>query len=464
MPSSSASAAACSGPAPPNAASVNSRGSWPRCTETILSASAMAWLTTSITAAAAVRASMPSGSARRLRDRGFGRGVVDRQVAAQQRALVEVAEQQVAVGDGGLGAAAAVADRARIGAGALRPDAQRAGAIDPGDRAAAGGDLGQVDHRHADRMAGAVHPAVAAGAAADLVLGRRLVLAVADQARLGGGAAHVEGEEIAAAGLPRHQRRGDDAGRRARLHGHGRHGDGLAGFEDAAVGAHHVEARQALGARRLLQALQIRREDRADVGADGRGAGALELLDLGQHLARRDRPARRQARRAGARRGCASCSGLRKLNSSETATASTRAAFSAAISGVDLGLGQRRDDRAVGADALGDLEAAVARNERRRRVLEQVVEVGAGRAAQLQHVAEAARGDERGARALLLEDGVGDDGGGMRQQADVGGGHAVALHGGLQRGEHALGQVARRGRHLGDADARRSRRRSAPRR
>ena len=123
--------------------------------------------------------------------------MVDRQVAGQQRALVEVAEQQVAVGDGRLGAAAAVADGARLGARALGPDAQGAGAVHPGDGAAAGRDLGEIDHRHADRVAGAVHPAVAAGAAADLVLGRRLVLAVADQARLGGGAAHVEGEQVA---------------------------------------------------------------------------------------------------------------------------------------------------------------------------------------------------------------------------------------------------------------------------
>ena len=38
-----------------------------------------------------------------------------------------------------------------------------------------------------------------------------------------------------------------------------------------------------------------------------------------------------------------------------------------------------------------------------------------GRAPQLQHVAEPARGDEGGARAVALEDGVGHDRGGVRQ-------------------------------------------------
>ena len=44
-------------------------------------------------------------------------------------------------------AAPAVADRAGIGAGAARPDLQRADFVEPGDAAAAGADLDDVDHR-----------------------------------------------------------------------------------------------------------------------------------------------------------------------------------------------------------------------------------------------------------------------------------------------------------------------------
>jgi hypothetical protein len=99
------------------------------------------------------------------------------------------------------------------------------------------------------------------------------------------------------------------------------------------------------------------------------------------------------------------------------------------------------------------LEAAAARDQDGRCVLEQVVEVAARGAAQLQDIAEAARRHKGGARTFLLEHRVGDHGGGMRQQADIGGGNAVAVHGGRQRGEHALAQVTGRGRYLGDADA-----------
>ena len=64
--------------------------------------------------------------------------VIDRKVTAEQRLLIEVAEQEVAIGDGRLGAAPRVASGAGIGTGAGGADAQRSGAVDPGDRSASG--------------------------------------------------------------------------------------------------------------------------------------------------------------------------------------------------------------------------------------------------------------------------------------------------------------------------------------
>ena len=55
----------------------------------------------------------------------------------------------------------------------------------------------------ADGMAGAVHPACAARTAADFVVRRRLIIAAADQARLGGGPAHVERNNVTPSGLTR---------------------------------------------------------------------------------------------------------------------------------------------------------------------------------------------------------------------------------------------------------------------
>ena len=58
----------------------------------------------------------------------------------------EQAEHEVGVGDGRHGAAAAVTGRSGVGAGALGPDAERAGLrVDPGEAAAAGADRLDVD-------------------------------------------------------------------------------------------------------------------------------------------------------------------------------------------------------------------------------------------------------------------------------------------------------------------------------
>ena len=123
----------------------------------------------------------------------LGRPVVDRQIAGEQGAAVEVAQQQIAVGHRWLRTAAPVAAGSGHGPRAIRANAKSAGAVHPGDRAAAGRNLRKVDHRHPDWMAGAVHGAIAARLAADLIFRRRLVLSVANQARLGRGATHVEG-------------------------------------------------------------------------------------------------------------------------------------------------------------------------------------------------------------------------------------------------------------------------------
>ncbi len=85
----------------------------------------------------------------------------------------------------------------------------------------------------------------------------------------------------------------------------------------------------------------------------------------------------------------------------------------------EIGLGQGRDDRAVGGDALGDLEAEPAFHQRLRLAVGDVVKPWRAEAADLEHVAEAARGDERDARALSLDDGVGRHRGGMHELADL---------------------------------------------
>src|SRR6185503_6701018 len=66
----------------------------------------------------------------------------------------DIAEHDVGIGYGGLLAAAAVADRAWLGAGAVRPDNDHT-AIGAGDAAAPGADLDHLHGGHVDGQAAA---------------------------------------------------------------------------------------------------------------------------------------------------------------------------------------------------------------------------------------------------------------------------------------------------------------------
>ena len=86
-----------------------------------------------------------------LLERGAGAGDVELHLAADQLLRI-IADHRVGVGDGGLRAAARIADRSRPGAGAARPHMQEPAVVHPGERAAAAADLDQIDHRGAHRQ------------------------------------------------------------------------------------------------------------------------------------------------------------------------------------------------------------------------------------------------------------------------------------------------------------------------
>ena len=112
----------------------------------------------------------------------------------------ELADHHVGVGDRER-SAAAVAFRSRIGAGAVRADAE-ARAVEMQDRAAAGRHRVDQHHRRAHAHAG------------DLGLERALVLAV-EMRDVGRGAAHVEADQVREAGLASGLRHADHAARRS---------------------------------------------------------------------------------------------------------------------------------------------------------------------------------------------------------------------------------------------------------
>ena len=153
-------------------------------------------------------------------ERLLGGGAADSERATQEVVGVEDARDELRVGDGGLGAAALVAGRAGLGTCALRANANGAAGVDPGDRAAAGADLDDVDDGHHHRVAGVV------GAPANLVLGGRRDLAVEDQRALGSGAADVEVDDVGLAAAGADAGRPDQAGGGAGLDHRDRAGAG----------------------------------------------------------------------------------------------------------------------------------------------------------------------------------------------------------------------------------------------
>ena len=262
----------------------------------------------------------PQRRRHRVVDRAFRRRGVDAQRTAQQCVAIQPAQHDVGVGHRRPRAAGAIRGGARIGAGTVRPDLQRAAGIDPGDRAAAGADLGKVDHRHADRMAGAVHPALRIGRAADFVFRGDRDFAADDDAGFRGRAAHVERDQVRPVKLPPRQRRGDHAGGGAGFHHGGGQPQRLGDVEHAAGRAHHVQRRQPKFRCRALQPVEIGSQQRPDIGADRGGAGAFEFADFRQHLAGQVHGDIRQcSAQRGTDRGVHGVS-LRKENSSDTAT------------------------------------------------------------------------------------------------------------------------------------------------
>ena len=151
-------------------------------------------------------------------------------LAAEEAVGADAAEDDVGVGDGQLGAAAPIADRARVGAGAVRTDLERADLVDPGNAAAAGADLHDVDHRHHRRMAVRISADVIA-----LGDGR---LAAMHEAGLGRGAAHVEGDGVLVAEIAADLRGRNDAADRPGFHHGDRHLLGGVRRHQAAVRLH----------------------------------------------------------------------------------------------------------------------------------------------------------------------------------------------------------------------------------
>ena len=101
-------------------------------------------------------------------------GLIEAHFTAEERFRPDAPQHQIGVRDGRLRAAAAIADRAWVGAGAVRADLERADIIAPGYRSAACTNLDDIDHRQHHRVTGCI--------TADVIARRQRRLTVTDQA------------------------------------------------------------------------------------------------------------------------------------------------------------------------------------------------------------------------------------------------------------------------------------------
>ena len=190
-------------------------------------------------------------------------------------------------------------------------------------------------------------------------------------------------------------------------------------MREAAVGQHEEEAaRNAFGAQRLLQALEIDLGQRPHIGVGHRRAGAQVFADLGRDVGRqRDRQILETL-------GDGSADGALVRGIGVGVQEADGEAFDALLHQVG-DLGQRgidveRDlDRAVLRQPLLGLAPPRPRHQGLGHLDEEVVELVLALAADLQHVAEARGREQAGLGALALDQRVGEERRGMHHAADL---------------------------------------------
>ena len=202
----------------------------------------------------------------------FRLSLVELHSAAEEMIRVQNAGNDIGIGDRGVLAAAVVANRARVGAGAIGTDLQPSDRVDARDRAAARADGMDVEHRQRDR------PQV------DFSLGGDHRIALMDQRDVAASATHIESDDVVDADpLASAHGRNDAAGWTGEDGGHRLLSRP---FERryTAVGLHDVElrCRNTHLAHAVFQTVQVTCHHRLDIGVDDRGAQPIKLANLRQ--------------------------------------------------------------------------------------------------------------------------------------------------------------------------------------
>jgi len=317
----------------------------------------------------------PHAVAEAVEDRQSGLEV-ERQAAAEAGGRIDVAQGDMGVGDSGLFPTQAVGGRSRAGPGAFGADPERAAGIDPGEAPAPGPHRVNGDRGHSTNVA------------VDGPLVADLRPAALDPAYVGGGAAHVEGDDPAVAASPPHLGGGHDpAGGTGKKEGRGED-CGFLSFHEPSGRTHHSDPVRE-GRRLFRQPAQITGHPGLEIGIENGCGGPLKLTELGSDAM--GEAHRHPAVRKGA------------------------AHLFLAI-GVDEGVSERHRHRLGmapphplhdGRDVAVEADTVSTRDQRWRSVGEAVVQGGAILTPDLEHVLESGVGDEDGVGSAPLQQGIG---------------------------------------------------------
>ncbi len=354
---------------------------------------------------------------------------------------IEMPDDQVGIRDGRPVAAALIAGGPGLRSGAARADLQQIEAVEMRDAAAPCPDLDQLHRRDIDRQSAARGEAPRASGF-ELVGDQRLI--ILDDAQLRGGPAHVEGQHIRDARALAEIGGRDGAGRRAGLEQLDREAACLAGVREAAIRQHHEQRRADAERFQLrLQAAEIAVRHRSHIGIGRRGGRALEFADLRRDLARdRDVEPGEILLEKIARASLVRRVRIGMQEDDRDQLDALRRQRAARRDNVILV--ERRILAAVGAHALRHLETELARNERRRNLDEQVVEVIFEFAPQLQCVAEARRRDQARLRAAPFDERIGEQGRGVDHPGDLSRRNTLALQQDPRAAHGTFGRLVRR--------------------
>ena len=370
------------------------------------------------------RRGVESDALSQARDRRGRQPEIERDASGQRRFRRQPIEHEIGVGDRRFLAAFAVARRPRIGTRALRAHHQDVAGCQPRDRTAAGTHGVDFDLWRPVRVI------------ADPLLIRHRDSQLLDQADIGASAAHVAGDQVGEAALRAKPHRGGNTTGGARQHGGNRQPLGPLRGGNAAV-RRHDEQVVLIGsiAQRYAQRIKVASHQRTDIRVQHRGAEALDLAELRQHIGRR-------AHEAIGPRGLGACQ--RKLLVRGIGVAVQEADGNGDVgpvrnSGnplVDLHGVDRLAHAAVEQQAFRHLERARPRRQRRRLQRAQIVQHGPVGPTDFQHVAEAPRHQHPDLGALLLKDRVGADGDAVADARDLIKRLAPEL---IEHCEHAVG-------------------------